>query len=462
MTEEIQIETKGTAEVAVPFCIRARTVTVTVRHSSTCPDRAKGGDWHRCRCSKSLLIYEGEGRGRSRRVSAKTRSWEQAEKQAAEIRDSWDPDKQELKLLRADKERRQVRVEEAVALFCADQVARLGEGGTVRMTRSMLGHINPVTKAVQSPGHLFPWLNGYNNGKPIDRRVIYIADFLPEHLSEWRASWNFGDLTASQRWTMVKGFFAFCESQGWIKDSPARKLKRLTVSKGNRTAIFTDEQHRAILDAVHLYDPDNVPEATRKAWQQRLTIFIELLRWSGMALVDAVQYRPDLVDHDGVLRYRRQKTGVLATVPLPEHVVTLLRDISLERDSVGPALPFRTKDADLSSDVRKMEHRLQALFELAGITEVQTEQGRVRNPHPHMWRDTFAVSALLNGAKLHTVSKMLGHSNTAITEKAYLPWCRELQEAHIADARKALANVVPKTSPSKKVVSIARTARGRS
>ncbi len=462
MTDDNQIPTGAAVEVAPSFCVRSQTVTVIVRHGAGCPDKAKGGDWRRCKCPKSLVVYDGEGRGKYRRVSAKTRSWEKAEKEAQAVRDSWDPEKQELKRLRAVKELQQVSVAEAVSLFCTDQAARLGEGGTVRMTRSLLGHVNPDTKAVKKPGHLFGWLNAYNNGKPMDRRILYIADFKQEHLVAWRASWHFGDLTAAQRWTMTKGFFSFCESQGWIKDSPARKLKPLTVSKGNRTAIFTDEQYQAILDAVYLYDPENVPDATRRAWQQRLTIFSELLRWSGMALSDAVQYRPDLVDHDGVLRYRRQKTGVLATVPLPEHVVTLLRDIPLERDSVGGGMPFRTKDCDLASDVRKMAHRLESLFELAGITDVRTEQGRVRRPHAHMLRDTFAVSALRSGARLHTVAKMLGHSQTAITEKAYLPWCQELQEAMIADARKALANITPRPSPGQKVVSISRAAKAGS
>jgi hypothetical protein len=99
-------------------------------------------------------VYEGQGSGKNRRVSAKTRSWEQAENRAQDIRDSWNPDKQELKRLRAEKERQQVRLEEAVALFLADQITRLGDNGTVRNSRSLLGHLNPV------------W------GQPNDERIV--------------------------------------------------------------------------------------------------------------------------------------------------------------------------------------------------------------------------------------------------------------------------------------------------
>jgi hypothetical protein len=153
-------------------------------------------------------------------------------------------------------------------------------------------------------------------------------------LSRLRASWRFGSgLTARQRWSIVKGFFTFCESQSWIDDSPAGKLKSLTAAAGNRTAIFTDEQYASTVNAT----------------------FLELMRWSGMDLIDAVQFTPNLVDKDGVLRYRRQKTDVLATVPLPDNLVILLRDIPLERDSVGPAQPFRQRDCTVGSAEHEYE-----------------------------------------------------------------------------------------------------------
>ena len=124
-------------------------------------------------------------------------------------------------------------------------------------------------------------------------------------------------------------------------------------------------------------------------------------------------------------------------MPLPAHVASALREVPLERSSVGPQQPFRTKGIKLDSDVHKWEFRYAQLFSLAGIAEVQTEHGKLRRPHPHMFRDTFAVWYLSHGTQLRTVSKMLGHTKTNITEKAYLPWVKELQDAHIEDARRA-------------------------
>ena len=433
-------------ETIAPAIPTRNTVKVFARHVPGCKDREHGAT--KCRCWKALLIYEAD-RKKNRMVSAHTRSWASAEKLAQQHRDSWDPDKQELKRLRSEKEAKQVSLAEAVALYCIDLIARLGDNGTAAMARSLLGHVDPESKEVINNGHLFNWLATI----PPATRPAYVADITPAHLTQWRAAWKFGsDLTAAQRWSMVKGFFGFCEAQGWIDDSPARKMKSLSVAKGNRTAIFSDEQYAAILDAVSISEPENIPAATRAGWHQRLATFIELLRWSGMDLIDAVQYRPALVDKDGVLRYRRQKTDVLATVPLPDRVVALLRDIPMERYSVGPDQPFRTKDTTAKSDTRKWQNRLGQLFKLAGITEVRTELGRIRKPHPKMLRDTFAVGHLRTGVPIHSVAKMMGHTKTETTERAYLPWVKELEEAHIAAVRKAMTSAESKPTKGRKVL----------
>jgi integrase len=440
----------------MPISIARKSVSVIVRHSSSCKDKGRGSNWTKCKCLKSLLVYEGEGRGKNRRVSTKEWDWAEAEKAAQAIRDSWDPDKMELKARREADVQKQVPIPEAVSLYHADMRARLGDGGTLRMSESLLGKIDPKTlsvesvsdpvsrKATRKPGHFFRWLESYN-ATHVDK-LVHISDITGAHLTEWRSGWTFrSDLTRKNKWVCVKGFFSFCESLGWIPDSPARKLRQFDVAKGNRTCIFSDEQHASILDAVYLSDPENVPEATRAAWQRRLTIFVELLRWSGMSLVDAILWSPTLVDSEGVLSYRRHKTGMLAVVPLTDHLQALLRDIPLERDSVGVGVhqPFRSHDTELQSDTRCWAHRLEHLFELAGIREVQTDQ-RVRKPHVQMFRDTFAVYYLRQRVALHSVSRMLGQASTKTTETAYLPWVRELQDAHIAEVRKVQAGARPR------------------
>jgi hypothetical protein len=74
--------------MAEPSKPQTTTITVFTRHSDDCPRTDPG--WKRCKCRKSLYIYEV---GKVRYLSAKTRSWEQAEKVAQSERDRRDPEK---------------------------------------------------------------------------------------------------------------------------------------------------------------------------------------------------------------------------------------------------------------------------------------------------------------------------------------------------------------------------------
>jgi hypothetical protein len=68
------------------------TVTVYTRDTADCPKR-DDRYWKRCKCRKALYIHEN---GRDRKVSARTRSWEQAERLAQLERDRRDPAKRLL------------------------------------------------------------------------------------------------------------------------------------------------------------------------------------------------------------------------------------------------------------------------------------------------------------------------------------------------------------------------------
>ena len=431
-----------------------RSVKVQVRHSPDCRNRDKGVDWKRCGCPKVLRVYEGGGSGANKRVATRTRSWEEAEKQAQELRDSWDPVKQELKSLKAERERQQVSIEKAVALYIANMIADLGDNGTVAVVCSLLGRVDSQMN-VTSSGHLFNWLAKI----PREERPVYVTDLTPTHLTEWRTTWKFNDLTAARRLRTVKGFFDFCVAQGWVKDNPAASLKQ-TVDRRNRTTVFSDQQYAAIESATKSYAPNNIIGDVRNAVRQRLLTFVKLLRWSGMDLIDAVQYSPDLVDEDGVLRYSRQKTvkktSIKATVPLPEDLVALLRNVPLEEDSVGPEQPFRQKDTKPISDTLMWAARLRELFKLAGITKVRDQIGRARKPHAKMFRHTCAVGEILKSVDLLSVAKMLGHTTTKMTETVYLPWVQEMEEAHITRVREARAAAKPKVTKGQKVVNINR------
>jgi integrase len=412
-----------------------RTATVFVRHSMDCPDRERGTDWKKCGCRKSLLLYDGATKVQ-RKISAKTRSWEKAEAKAREWLEQFDPVKVELRRLQAEREAERgkaVKIEQAVAGYIADMKFRRLSESTVNRARCLFGDVNDKGAVLRSR-KLFEWLDKQTP------RPVFISEITPQHLTEWRSTWNYGsDLTSAIGWDAVKNFFRFCEGQGWLTRNPAASIKRPKVERGNRTATFSDGQYEKILN-------------TAKG-DQRLETFLELLRWSAMALADAVDFDMKSLDDDRTLRYTRKKTGTLATVKLPERLVVLLRTVPLENGNTSEK-PFRRKGITLDSNIHEWRKALQDLFSKAGIKKVKTDVGE-RTAHPHMLRDTCAVWYLRHGMTLHGVSKILGHSNPTITGRHYLPFVKELENAHLTENDAILEAAKSQRSTTSKIKQIA-------
>jgi integrase len=389
-----------------------------------------------CACPKWLYIHPAGGE--RKRVAARTGSFAEACERAQEVLNSFDPNLRELAQRRAAEVQSAQPIESVLESYYRDLRFGLARSQTyVANVKSLLG------ARVESGlifGNLLKFLERTNLSRPLEKKIRNMDQLDANLLKEWRATWGYNDLTAAQRWGMVRNFFFWAINNGVIRVNPAQNMKAGSVKKGNRCGHFTEQQYIAILQAVPKYLPDNMPALTRTNLLTRLTTIIELMRGSGMALVDAVLYRPDKI-RDGVLRYRRHKNGQLAIVPLEKRLLEMLAHVPPEVDSLGDEQPFGFRSTDLQSTCATWRRRFHSVCQLAGITVVQTEIGKTLPPHPHMLRDSFAIWHLTNGTRIDTVSKMLGHANTTITENAYLPWCKERQDAVIADARATLERI---------------------
>jgi hypothetical protein len=192
-----------------------------------------------------------------------------------------------------------------------------------------------------------------------------------------------------------------------------------------------------------------------------------------MDIGDAVQYRPPMVDADGVLRYIRSKTGIQAVIPLPAHLIELLNQIPLAPGSI-PDMPFRYSGNDLNSDVHCWSQRIGRVLKAAGVTEVQlVEKSGVpaydrhgkpvmKRTNVKMLRHTFAVGCLIDGVPKENVAKMLGLLGTEMIDEHYGPWVKGREDAHIQKVREIMSLAKPKTNlrvVAKQGVRIAAVAR---
>lgn len=183
-------------------------------------------------------------------------------------------------------------------------------------------------------------------------------------------------------------------------------------------------------------------------------ILVWLLRWAGLRVAEACALRLDDVDltpGQEILLVRKSKTKAgVRTIPLVPCLVpeldTWLRALT-QRGITSPQANFlatTTGSAFKPTFVWRLVKRAGAR---AGVRLVPCECGSLRSTRhgrgcprtvsgenlsaitPHTLRRTFGSYLLNRGLRLEVVSRLLGHSSTVVTERAYA----ELLEPTIRD-----------------------------
>ncbi len=212
-------------------------------------------------------------------------------------------------------------------------------------------------------------------------------------LRTWREQWTWSASTQRRVLAQLKAFFGFARDEGWISESPAQAIRRPRSDTKPTLPLSVDEV-RGLLRA-----------ANEKPREQALLL---LLRYSGLAIRDAVTLERTSIQSGGELVLRRAKSGELVTVVLPVEVIIALEAVA------DPSHPhfFWTGRGEAATAAKYWRKRLKAVAAAAGV----------KGFHPHRLRDTFAVELLLAGVAIHDVSTLLGHSSVQTTERHYAPW----------------------------------------
>jgi integrase len=183
--------------------------------------------------------------------------------------------------------------------------------------------------------------------------------------------------------------------------------------------------------------PVNLPVHQRGTYAPRIRLFIELLLETGCDVSDAVQFRVSQLKsikvgkrRVDVYRYKRQKTGIDATVPISSTLAKALRKVPLEA-GVTSEMPFRRTGLALKMDQKRWSSRVKGVLEAAGVDAVKLSDGSAKNANVKQFRHTAAVRWLTQGQRVEEVARMLGHVDSEMVRKHYAPWCPRLDEAHI-------------------------------
>ncbi len=354
-------------------------VHVYNRHRLACPHRAQRF-WKKCDCPKWITWHRD---GKEYRISADTGSWSVAAERALKIemqyRETLDP-----------KPPQEQTIEMAVKLYLGDRMAQHLRDST----------ISKLTTVFEK--QLLTWCHA--NDLHLLRELT-----LPQ-LQAWRSTWSDGAVAAKKKQERVRGFFWFCQRNKWLSDNPALGLSRIKAD--NRPAdYFTPEEFKKILVAVDQFGKTEDQRA-------RLKGMVYLLRWSGLAIRDAVTLERSMLGADDRLILRRAKTGVPVMLPLQTQIAYYLRHMMKHSNDryffwSGKGLP--------KSAVADWQRALRRLFDLADLKHAD---GTPKRCHPHMFRHTFSIQMLLAGVPIEDVARLLGHSSVRTTEKYYASWVK--------------------------------------
>jgi integrase/recombinase XerD len=214
----------------------------------------------------------------------------------------------------------------------------------------------------------------------------------------------------------LKHFLRFCLDSGWLERAP--KLTKIRVEAAP-TLPLTDKEYARLLQAI--------PEAFGqhpfpKDKPAKVRALVQLMRWTGLAIRDAVTLERGEIQFDKstdlhCIVTSRQKTGTHVSVPLKPEVAEELLTVL----NGNPKYVFWTGNGLESSTVTHWQDDMRTLFKAAGIES----NGHMRS---HRLRDTFAVDLLSKGVPMEEVSKLLGHESIKTTEKSYSAWAKIRQD----------------------------------
>jgi integrase/recombinase XerD len=240
--------------------------------------------------------------------------------------------------------------------------------------------------------------------------VLFIKDLSLVHLTTWQAQWTLKAPQARRsRQEKVKNFLKYCLASGMVSTNPAVQWKGVKVKFSDQNVrALTPQEYEKILSSIE----ETKMTDTNKA---RIKALMQLQRWSGLSLVDAVCLSKDELRQEGKT-FRvvtdRQKTGMIINNVIPARLASEL----LRVKNGNPEFFFwsgSTTAEDAPSYFQKLYRKV---FKAAGI-----------DGSSHDFRHTFAIELLKSGVDIRSVSKALGHSSVAITERFYSRWCKGQQ-----------------------------------
>jgi integrase len=352
-----------------------------------------------------VYLYE---QGKVRYISAKTRSWEQAERFAQGLKDERDPVKVELAKIEAKKAARETGLEAPLDQWIAGFKS---EGETAKS---------------------YEQFKAFVLGWAASQGLTMLSDVTADHLDAWVGTWTLAPNTQRFRQTKLRSFFRWCRDLGKIDTNPAVVLRPIKAENEEETQPLTSEQFRQLIDATYQYDQDRRVDKDRFGVDLRAVFLV--MRWTGVRLVDALMLRRSSLVGNRLNGVDIQKTGDRIDRLVPDEVVEALNAVPM-RKTMHPDQFFWSRQCDHRTLASMWTPRVRLINKCIEFKDDRDEPMRF---HSHQLRDTYAIELLLAGMPLENVSRLLCHKSVRVTEKHYAPWVKARQQKLEAEMMAAM------------------------
>jgi integrase/recombinase XerD len=370
-------------------------ITIYVRHSAGC--KYAGDEFsRRCQCRKH---FRWTANGKQHRQTAGTRSWAEAE---------------ELKRALADQLAGRIRsvdtsrdIQSCIDTFLTDKRV---QGVTDGVLKKYTLELNRLARYCER--------HGVFTVQGIEREL------LTGFTSTWKVHYP-SSYTRSKVRERCRSFLRFCFESQWIPRVPS--MPKIKVDEPP-TIPLTDAEYKRLLAAVHAAEPkrwdDRKSRPLNPEMAARIHALLQLMRWSGLAIRDAVTLERNAILFDERkklyrIRTTRQKTGTDVSVVIPAEVAAELLAVTND----NPRYVFWSGHTGENVAIAKTwaTRYIRPVFEAANVPC----DGHMIS---HRLRDTFAVDLLSRGVPVEEVSRALGHESIRTTEKHYAKWVQSRQD----------------------------------
>ena len=243
--------------------------------------------------------------------------------------------------------------------------------------------------------------------------AIGVNDVTAKHVLPYVSDRSVSDATRRHRLRHTRVFFRWAVATGYA-DEDATKGVKLDRGGDKLPGFFTPEEFASLLKAIETGNPERTrrggPKVEPSPWLRDVVVFaattglrqgeILALRWDGIDLMqdcETLTIRND--------KAFKTKSGRDVSLPLVGAALDVVRSRRQTGYDASPYVFPGQKGGKMNP--HDLSRRFKVYVNLAGLPD---------RLHFHSLRHTFGTQLAREGVPVLTISKLMGHSNTGVTQ----------------------------------------------